>query len=166
MPLGNLSSGRGEGIIGSTNVRLANEAFGLPPGWQPGGTGRWPVPLETGFSDRLLIDSAVMSVGAEGDAGRGEISGRLRSQAAGGFVPRARYEGVQGRPDRAMRLYGKSHLGGTGHRPIPAGDQPAGFFGGKLPPKTGRSPVPPTFQTGSKENPCSPPALALHRTLK
>ena len=35
VPLGNLPSGRGEGIIGSTNVRLANEAFGLPPGWQP-----------------------------------------------------------------------------------------------------------------------------------
>jgi glycosyltransferase involved in cell wall biosynthesis len=40
--------------------------------------------------------------------------------------------------------------GGTGHWPVLEGYQPAGAFGGKLPPKTGQWPVPPNFQTGSE----------------
>jgi len=37
---------------------------------------------------------------------------------------------AQGRSDNSI-------LGGTGHWPVPAGYQPAGLLGGKLPPKTG-----------------------------
>ena len=33
VPLGNLPSGMREGIRGSTNARLGNEAPDLPPGW-------------------------------------------------------------------------------------------------------------------------------------
>ena len=33
VPLGNLPSGKGEGIRGSTNACLANDALTLPPGW-------------------------------------------------------------------------------------------------------------------------------------
>ncbi len=41
-----------------------------------------------------------------------------------------------------MRCRGKIRsenpiVGGTGHWPVPAGYQPAGLLGGKLPPKTG-----------------------------
>jgi hypothetical protein len=42
------------------------------------------------------------------------------------------------------------NLGGTGHWPVLVGYQPAGAFGGKLPPKTGQWPVPPIFQTGAQ----------------
>ena len=34
-------------------------------------------------------------------------------------------------------LFENSVWGETGHWPVPAGYQPAGFFGGKLPPQTG-----------------------------
>ena len=53
VPLGNLPSGMGGGIRCSINACLANGARPVPPGWSPGGTGRWPVLPKTGFSDRL-----------------------------------------------------------------------------------------------------------------
>ena len=50
-----------------------------------------------------------------------------------------------------LRACFKTRLwGGTGHWPVPAGYQPASYFGGKLPPQTDWWPTSPIFKTRLK----------------